>query len=209
MNRQKRNFDSEAQAWDKPGRINLANDIATALMEEVRVDPSTAVLDFGCGTGLLSLRLQPFVRCITCVDSSSGMLEVLRGKGEGKGLTNIVIKHVDLDAGDTLEGRFDLVTSSMTLHHIAEIGPLLKMFYLITNPGGHLCIADLDPDGGRFHASSEGVFHNGIDRDALHRMFVDAGYGYIKASTAAEMAKVGPDGETRRFTIFLMSGRKQ
>ena len=173
MDKQARNFDSEASTWDKPGRIKLANNVAAALMEEVRLDPGMEVLDFGCGTGLLSLRLQPFVRSVTCVDSSRGMLEVLKKKVEGSGLKNVRIEHLNLDAGDKLKGCYDLITSSMTLHHIAEIGPLLKLFFPVTNAGGYLCIADLDLGGGRFHTSNEGVFHDGIDRETLRRLFVD------------------------------------
>jgi len=32
------------------------------------------VLDFGCGTGIVTLRLQPYVRCIAGGDSSKGIL---------------------------------------------------------------------------------------------------------------------------------------
>ncbi|MFA7454474.1 MAG: methyltransferase domain-containing protein [Desulfomonilia bacterium] len=118
-------------------------------------------------------RLRPFVRSVTCVDSSRGMLEVLKKKVEGSGLKNVRIEHLNLDAGDKLKGCYDLITSSMTLHHIAEIGPLLKLFFPVTNAGGYLCIADLDLGGGRFHTSNEGVFHDGIDRETLRRLFVD------------------------------------
>jgi len=38
------------------------------------------VLDFGCGTGLLSFFLQPYVGEITGIDTSKGMIEVFDKK---------------------------------------------------------------------------------------------------------------------------------
>ena len=58
-------------------RVKLATDVAGAVSAEVRLAADMDVLDFGCGTGLLALQLQPYVRSITGVDSSQGMLDVL------------------------------------------------------------------------------------------------------------------------------------
>ena len=70
-------------------------------------------------------------------------------------LANVKARHLDLDKGDELTGSYHLITSSMTLHHIREIQPLLNRFYEITAPSGHLCIADLDPDDGQFHGGDD------------------------------------------------------
>ena len=97
----------------------------------------------------------------------------------------------------------------MTLHHIREIQPLLNRFYKITAPSGHLCIADLDPDDGQFHGGDDtGVFHNGFDRAAMRRTFENAGYVDVHDRTAARMTKPVKGGETREFSIFLMTGQK-
>ena len=55
----------------------------------------------------------------------------------------------------------------MTLHHIPDVARLLAEFRNVLKPGGRLCIADLDSDGGRFHEDSTGVFHPGFDRAVL------------------------------------------
>ena len=46
-------------------------------------------LDFGCGTGLVTLQLQPFLHSITGVDGSQGMIDILKQKIEKKNLTNV------------------------------------------------------------------------------------------------------------------------
>jgi len=104
------NFDEEAATWDKnPGRVKVANDIADAILDEQILTPEMNVLEFGCGTGLLTLRLLPQARSVTGVDSSEGMLGVLRKKMQAHNVSNLRLQHLDLEKGDQLEGSYDLV----------------------------------------------------------------------------------------------------
>lgn len=210
MTTEKKDFDREAACWDeKPDRIRLANDVAQAVRAAVALTQDMDVLDFGCGTGLVALSLQPFVHSVTGVDSSRGMLDVMAAKIEREKLATIRALYLDLDKGDTLSGQYHLIVSSMTLHHVREIEPLLALFHRIAVPGGYLAVADLDFEGGRFHGSSEGVFHFGFERESLRRSFAQVGFEEIRDRTAAEINKPDSDGEMRRFSVFLMTGRKK
>ena len=208
MNNEKRDFDKAAASWDEPGRVKLANDIAQAIIDTITLAPTMDALDFGCGTGLLTLKLQPLVRSITGVDSSQGMLDVLNAKIKNQGLTNVKTKYIDIEKGDFLEGRYDLIVSSMTLHHIRESRPLLDKFSKACAPDGYLCIADLDPDGGQFHGNNNGVFHFGFDREMMHRAFIEAGFVDVRDKTAAQIMKPVSDEGSRLFSVFLITGRK-
>ena len=205
----KRNFDQEATNWDQvPGRVKVAKDIAQSIIREITLRPDMDVLDFGCGTGLLTFALQPFVRSITGVDSSEGMLDVFKAKIKEHNLNNVKSKYIDLDKGDVLTGSHHLIVSSMTLHHIKNITPLLKQFYSILLPTGQLAIADLDLDDGQFHSNNEGVFHFGFDREALQQMFIEIGFRDVRHLTAAQIEKPVEGGRTRLFKMFLITGRK-
>lgn len=209
MKNEKRDFDQEAALWDSnPGRVKVAADIARKIIDEVALTADMDVLDFGCGTGLLTFALQPFVRSITGVDSSRGMLDAFRRKIADNGLNNVRAQYFDLDQGDALTGSYHLIVSSMTLHHVQDIRPLLKQFHALLHPSGLLCIADLDPDGGLFHSDSKGVFHFGFDRETLKTQFIDAGFTDINTMQAAQIEKPVDEGSARLFTIFLMTGRK-
>lgn len=210
MNLENRDFDKDASSWDaNPVKVKLPNDVADNILKRVALTPDMDAMDFGCGTGLLTLRLQPFVRSITGVDSSQGMLDVLNDKISALKLENVSVLRANLDKGDVLAGRYDLITSSMALHHVPEVMPLLNQFHNVLAPAGHLCIADLDLDNGKFHEDKTGVFHNGFDREALRQMFVEAGFEEVQDTTAAEVQKAAHDGEIRRFKVFLMIGRKK
>ncbi|HWP95682.1 MAG TPA: class I SAM-dependent methyltransferase [Syntrophomonadaceae bacterium] len=209
MKNEKRDFNTEAANWDEnPGRIKMASDIARSISEAITMTSNMNVMDFGCGTGLLTLQLQPLVGSIIGVDSSPGMLQVLSKKIESQNLANVSTHHLDVEQGQNLKGFYDLVVSSMTLHHIQEIQPLIRQFYDVLLPNGYLCIADLDSDDGKFHESNEGVFHFGFDRDMMCRFFEEAGFEGIEVGTAAEILKPVAGEGGRLFTVFLIRGRK-
>jgi len=209
MNNERRNFDTEAAAWDEnPARVRLAADVAAAIARRTPLNAGMEAVDFGCGTGLLTLRLAPQVRSITGVDSSQGMLDVLAAKVAKGNVTNVRTLRLDLDKGDALPGSYDLIVSSMTLHHIERIEALLVRLREALSSFGRLCIADLDSEDGQFHSDNQGVFHFGFDRTLLHQAFADAGFRGVQDTTAAEVVKPGRDGRLRQFSIFLMTGIK-
>ncbi len=210
MNTEKRDFDKEAASWDEhPTRVKLANDVASAIEKHITLRPDMDVLDFGCGTGLLTLRLQPYVRSITGADSSEGMLDVFKKKIADRNLDNVKSRLLDLDKGDVLTGSYHLIVSNMTLHHIREVKPLFDQFHKAMAPAGYLCVTDLDTEGGKFHDDNTGVFHFGFDRAVLRKAFTDAGFGNLQDTTAAEIVKPAPSGEMRQFTVFLICGQKK
>jgi 2-polyprenyl-3-methyl-5-hydroxy-6-metoxy-1,4-benzoquinol methylase len=209
MDSSKKNFNLAASTWDeKNERAKLAHDVAQTIIVTGIVKSDMEVLDFGCGTGLLSLQLQPLVRSITAVDSSEGMLEVFCQKIENQHLTNIRTRLLDIENGDSLEGSYDLIVSSMTLHHIKDIAGLLEHFKKVIKRNGCLCLADLDSDDGLFHRDNTGVFHSGFDRESLGKTMKKAGFDIVDIRTAAEMRREIEGGE-RVFNIFLISARNE
>ena len=209
MSTEPRDFNKEAAVWDEnPGRVKLAADIAAAMGARLELNPALDVLDFGCGTGLLSLPWAPRVSSLTGADSSPGMLEVFAAKAARMGLTNVRTQYIDLEEGEELAGHYDRIVSSMTLHHIRKIAPLLAQFHRVLAPGGRLCLADLDTEDGQFHGDNRGVFHLGFDRAVLRRDLAAAGFTDVRDATAAEVAKPVASGELRKFSVFLLTGRK-
>jgi ubiquinone/menaquinone biosynthesis C-methylase UbiE len=207
MNTETRDFDKDAARWDEhPTRVQLAQDVASAIARAVPLGPTMDVLDFGCGTGIVTLQLAPSVGFVTGVDSSQGMLEVLNAKIDRQGHTNVTTRR--LHPGEDLAGAYDLIVSSMTLHHIEDIDALLTQFFRSLKAPGWLCVADLDSEQGEFHEDNTGVFHFGFERAALRRAFVGAGFVDIHDVTAAEVVKPTPQGALRTFSVFLVAGRK-
>jgi 2-polyprenyl-3-methyl-5-hydroxy-6-metoxy-1,4-benzoquinol methylase len=202
-------FDQHAASWDaKEYRTRMAENVTAAMRKEVNLNPEMDIMDFGCGTGLVSLPLAMEVASLTGLDNSSGMLEVFLEKSKGLNLTNVQAQNLSLDAGDALTGSYDLILSSMTFHHVEDVPALVKILFSATKPGGTLCVADLDPDYGFFHSDNTDVKHFGFDRSIMMDHFRAAGFTDVKETTATKMPRVGQDNIEREFSIFLIVGRK-
>jgi 2-polyprenyl-3-methyl-5-hydroxy-6-metoxy-1,4-benzoquinol methylase len=209
MSEEQSNFDARASIWDdNPIRVKLADDVAVAIIDECRPSSEMDVLDFGCGTGLLTLRIQPLIRSIVGVDSSRGMLDVFKNKIQTMRLTNASAQLLEVDNGETLLGVHDLVVSNMTLHHVRDLSMLFSRFFEILRPGGRICVADIDLDGGEFHENADGVFHYGFDRDELKKTIADAGFVDIRFRLATEVEKQARSGGMRAFTVFIVAARR-
>jgi len=88
------------------------------------------VLDIGSGPGTLALPMAAHVREVTALDSSEGMLSLLREHADRKGIRNIRTIHArweDIDPERDLQERYDLVISSLALTMFDLRGALLKM----------------------------------------------------------------------------------
>ncbi|MDD4880368.1 MAG: class I SAM-dependent methyltransferase [Gallionellaceae bacterium] len=200
-------FDSKAREWDSnPEFQERANKIAAAIRAEVALTTSMTALDYGCGSGLLSFPFKDELGRITLKDTSAGMLEVLREKIAAQGVANMTARQTDLTADPLPDERYDLIYSSMTLHHIPDTVKILAVFHQLLNPGGHLCIADLDREDGSFHGPEIDV-HHGFDRDALAALASQAGFAKVRFRTVFEIVKQKEDGE-RAYPIFLMTAER-
>ena len=202
------NFDQKAASWDEePRRVALAREVANAIITAVQPTAEMDALDFGCGTGLLTLFLQPKVRSITGVDSSRGMLDILGEKVRKGRLTNVRTRFCDVGRGERPDGRYHLIVSSMTLHHVPELLPLFRLFYDLLLPGGIVSVADLDKEDGTFHDDPAGVHHFGFERTLVKEMLVEVGFTASHDATAAVIEK-GSAGRVRDYPVFLVSARK-
>jgi ubiquinone/menaquinone biosynthesis C-methylase UbiE len=207
----KRDFDAEAATWDQnEGRLQMALAVADAMARHLRPDGHEVVLDYGTGTGVVALRLAPLVKEVICADSSRGMLDAVEGKLRSSARSNARTLLLDLEQGqaEVALPQFDLVVSSMAMHHIADTGALLRSFFALLGPGGRVALADLDTEPGDFHADNTGVRHFGFDRASLAALAEAAGFVEVAIDTAYRMKKATSKGGEREFPIFLLTGRR-
>lgn len=106
-------------------------------------DPSTlTVLDFGCGTGLLTEKLRAVCAHVVAVDASSQMVKMLREKirsrewGNVRGHEAVLAK--DPSALADLEGSIDLVVASSVMAFVpeADLGPTMEVIGRLLKPNG-------------------------------------------------------------------------
>ena len=74
-------------------------------------------LEYGCGTGLLSFALRPYLDAITLADNSAGMLEVVQEKISAAGAQNMFPVRLDLSIEPPLPRTYSLIYTMLAMHH--------------------------------------------------------------------------------------------
>jgi SAM-dependent methyltransferase len=117
--------------------------------------PGAAVLEVGCGPGHLSIRLaREHGLEVTGLDLDPDMIERARANAERAqprvaGSPVLVVGDVaSLPFGD---GSFDLVVSTLSMHHWAEPTKGLAEIGRVVRPGGRALVWDFRPGGLPFH----------------------------------------------------------
>jgi len=199
-------FDAVAGTWDDDaGHEERQVAVARAIEETVTLSPRMSALDVGGGTGRLSILLSDRVGSVVVTDPSAGMVQVARERIQAAGLgERLRAVQVDLTM-DTLEGAYDVVWSSMALHHVPDLDGLLRSVAELLVNGGRLAIADLDEDSdGAFHAGKADFDgHDGFDRQRLAEQLADAGFAEVRFVDATTIVK-----GDREFGVFLCTATK-
>ncbi len=199
-------FDDEAAAWDdKPGHEERQVAVARAIAEAVDLGPQTRAVDIGGGTGRLSILLADRVGSVVVTDPSAGMVQVAQERIEAAGLGDrLSAVQADLTT-DRLDGSYDVVWSSMALHHVKDLDALLQSVAGLLVDGGRIAIADLekDPDGA-FHATRVDFDgHHGFERQHLTDQLTSAGFTDVRFADATSIVK-----DDREFGVFLCTAVK-
>ena len=147
----------DSAGYDAIGRLvlgpffaGIAADVAAAAPDRARV------LEVGCGPGRLSIRLarQPGLE-VTGLDLDLAMIERARANADRRGNTGG--GQASFLVGDVAslafpDRSFDLVVSTLSMHHWADPAAGLTEIGRVLRPGGRALIWDLRPGALPFHA---------------------------------------------------------
>jgi ubiquinone/menaquinone biosynthesis C-methylase UbiE len=100
--------------------------------------PSVRVLELGCGTGTVALRLAEHAGHIQALDVSSAMLKIAREKAQDQGVENVTFEHRDVVAMPLEENSQDMVVALSVLHLLPHKRAVLDKLYEALIPGGVL-----------------------------------------------------------------------
>ncbi|MFL5639581.1 MAG: class I SAM-dependent methyltransferase, partial [Gemmatimonadaceae bacterium] len=140
-------FGSMADSYDSLIRRAVPRyDEMTARLIDYLPSQATRVLELGCGTGNLSLQLaRRFPRsALTFVDGSAemtGLTEArIRAAHQQVGATTYIVQRFE-DLRFPAE-TFDLVVSSISLHHVEDKARLYRQLRSFMTTGGVFAFAD-------------------------------------------------------------------
>ena len=165
----KHDFNHKAETFDSPKNIFLANLVCQAVEKHLDAPSDKEILDFGGGTGLLSLPLAKQAKSVTLVDISEKMLEQARLKAEQQDIKNIQFLEQDL-LKKTLEQEFDLIVVCRVLHHMPDLDAALSLFHQQLKEDGQLLVADF---------TKTEANHHGFDLAELEKQLIEHGFSSV------------------------------
>ncbi|CAI6086828.1 hypothetical protein V2G26_009663 [Clonostachys chloroleuca] len=217
-------FDKLGSDYDEKFREAL-----TMLEEELRrhkdfiaMRPGGRVLDYACGTGLLTNALSDQAGECIGVDVSETMIERYNAKSSPEGpkrkayLGNLISKDEEpatLFSGAEFSG-FDFAGVGMGFHHFDD--PVLAARRLAERlaPGGVLFIVDFEPHGalGGHGGATSGVKHHGFTEDKVRGIFEAAGaggeFGFKRLEKPLVFRGAKEGGEDMVRKVFFARGSK-
>lgn len=157
-------WNSIAPGWDSAD-VQATNRTTLAIIQEalqwhLALGPDAMrtmrVLDFGCGTGVLTHMLQPLCAHVVGVDVAPRMIDRLRWKVTAHGWPNVDACCASLAADDDRENAeltrlramapFDLVVASTVFMFVPECGRVLAAIAGLLKPGGLILHVDWPSD---------------------------------------------------------------
>ncbi|MBL4937250.1 class I SAM-dependent methyltransferase [Clostridium sp. YIM B02515] len=203
------NFNDRAAKWDDPKRVKRAQTISEQIKNYIDIKENYKALEFGCGTGLISFNLKDEFNSIDLVDTSKGMIEVLNSKIEENNIRNMRAFELDINKEYKLENEsYDIIYSSMVMHHVTNLKEILKNLYKLLKEGGCICIVDLDKDDGSFHEEEDGFNgHNGFNQEEFSNLLSEIGFDNINSKTFYHGEKELSN-KIVKYSLFIMLGFK-
>ena len=141
-------FDELAQRWWDPAgpqkALHALNPARLGYVAERASLPGAAVLDVGCGAGLLSEAMAEAGAHVTGIDLAPNLLKVARLHGLE---TSIKVDYREI-AVETLAAEqpasFDVVTCMEMLEHVPDPAAIIDACARLLKPGGRLFVSTLN-----------------------------------------------------------------
>ena len=103
-------WDGRAQNYDaRVGNHYAEAYEKTAAHFKKYLKPTDAVLDFACGTGIVTFAVAPSVQSVRAIDVSGEMVRRAQEKVKAQGVENVTVTQTDLFDGCLAEGSFNAV----------------------------------------------------------------------------------------------------
>jgi SAM-dependent methyltransferase len=138
---QAQSFDQVAEDYDRLGDLNDREQNG-AWLERLLPPTGGRALDLGCGTGRHAVLLADRFEHVDAIDVSASMIKLAQ---ERRPRPNVTYQRLDLHEVKAT-GRYDLITSVLTLHHVPSLRPALSHIKTLLAPGGRVVLVDVYHD---------------------------------------------------------------
>jgi len=199
-------FDKTAKDFDNiPYAISRGERCAEAIRKEYAFDKNvTNVMEYACGTGLVSGNLAPYVKSILGVDISQGVVDLFNKRFADKNVDQNRFRAIRAelkgDDGELDNEKFHVIMCTSAYHHFEDVSQVTRLLARFLEPSGALIVIDImeTPVPKEYHHL---VPHrHGFDQSEMEKIFSDAG---LTSITYGKIPSVDGDG-----ALFIAKGIK-
>jgi ubiquinone/menaquinone biosynthesis C-methylase UbiE/DNA-binding MarR family transcriptional regulator len=192
-------FSSSAVKWDRV-RDELFGDRFHLAALGAFASADWTVGDLGCGTGLVSAALAPFVARVIAVDASAPMLQA--AKKRLRGVTNVELRRGDLETLPIDDRRLDAAMLMLVLHHVPQPERALADVARVLKPGGRLLVVDMLSHDRDAYRQQMGHVWLGFSEEQITRMLTESGFD------AARVVPLPPDARAKGPALFVATAQR-
>ncbi len=203
-------FRKSATHWDRLRDDLLGPSTHLGRVAEI-VSGTDTVVDLGTGTGVLLERLAPKAGRVIGVDASPEMLEIARHRVHAAALENTELRLGSLEHLPLSDGEADAMIANLVLHHVAEIGPVLREIRRGLAPGGRVVIVELTDTADEAFWQALGAQWPGFRPDDLCTALEEAGFASPRIEDLGLVRTNGhaPVASSARPNVFLIEAVSQ
>ena len=111
------------------------------------------VLEFACGTGIVTCAVAPHVAQLDAIDISANMVQKAQEKADAQHLSNVQIRNMDLFDPALTPGSFDAVLACNVLLYVDDLDRVLARIHSLLKPNG-VFLSATDCLGGSLSAAA-------------------------------------------------------
>jgi ArsR family transcriptional regulator len=138
------------------------------------LDPTWTIGDLGCGSGLVTQALAPFVGKVVAVDGSAEMLETAAERL--REMSNVDLRQGELEALPLPDSGLDAAVIALVLHYVSDPARVLGEVFRVLRPGGRLLLIDMLPHEHEEYQQQMGHVWLGFSPTQISRYLTHAGF---------------------------------
>lgn len=189
-------FSTSAEKWDRL-RNELFGSRLDTWMLGAALNPELIIGDLGCGTGILSQTVSPWVSKVIAVDSSSAMIQAARKRLKERG--NVEVRKGELTSLPIEDEVLHLSMMSLVLPYVRSPLDVLEEVFRVTRKGGRVILLDMVSHDRSEYRESMGHLWQGFSESQIREWLEKASWKKVKFEL------VPPDPDAKGTGLFVAS----
>ncbi|KAK3996290.1 S-adenosyl-L-methionine-dependent methyltransferase [Cladorrhinum sp. PSN332] len=192
--------------------------------KESKPKSQVRLLDYACGTGVLSRALAPYTTQCVGIDLSDGMVAAYNARAENQGLSPSEMRAYQGNLCDPADAEpaafakpdfsnFDVAAIGLGLHHFDNPGLAVQRVAARLRKGGVLLVLEFLTHGKAQgdHPAIATVTHHGFSESEMKKLYEDAGVGkdFALQEVSVVFNRGGEYQPEWKRNIFIARGSKE